>query len=91
MGFPNHYFDNAVATFLLCTLSHELQVPALKELGRVVKPGGLIRLLEYTWLHGAIRRAITKIWEPYVYWAFGAGLDRRTEVHVPEAGLQYCS
>jgi hypothetical protein len=23
-----------------------------------------------------------------VYWAYGAGFDRRTEEHVPEAGLQ---
>ena len=88
LNFPDHYFDNAVATFLFCTLPDELQVPALKELSRVVKPGGLIRLLEYTRPRKAIRRAITKIWEPWVYWAYGAGFDRRTEQHVPEAGLQ---
>jgi len=88
LDYPDRYFDAAVATFLFCTLPDELQVPALKELGRVVKPGGLIRLLEYTRPSGAIRRAITKIWEPWVYWAYGAGFDRRTEEHVPEAGLQ---
>ena len=73
LDYPDRYFDCAVATFLFCTLPDELQVPALKELGRVVKPGGLIRLLEYTRPSGAIRRAITKIWEPWVYWAYGAG------------------
>jgi len=88
LDYPDRYFDAAVATFLFCTLPDELQVPALKELGRVVKAGGLIRLLEYTRPRGAIRRAITKIWEPWVYWAYGAGFDRRTEEHVPEAGLQ---
>ena len=88
LDYPDRYFDCAVATFLFCTLPDELQVPALKELGRVVKPGGLIRLLEYTRPSGALRRAITKIWEPWVYWAYGAGFDRRTEEHVPEAGLQ---
>ena len=87
LDYPDRYFDAAVATFLFCTLPDELQVPALKELGRVVKAGGLIRLLEYTRPRGAIRRAITKIWEPWVYWAYGAGFDRRTEEHVPEAGL----
>jgi len=88
LDYPDRYFDAAVATFLFCTLPDELQVPALKELDRVVKAGGLIRLLEYTRPRGAIRRAITKIWEPWVYWAYGAGFDRRTEEHVPEAGLQ---
>jgi len=88
LDYPDRIFDAAVATFLFCTLPDELQVPALKELGRVVKPGGVIRLLEYTRPSGAVRRAITKIWEPWVYWAYGAGFDRRTAEHVPEAGLQ---
>jgi ubiquinone/menaquinone biosynthesis C-methylase UbiE len=88
LGYPDRYFDAAVSTFLFCTLPNEMQVPALKELNRVVKPGGLIRLLEYTRPSGTFRRAITKIWEPWVYWAYGAGFDRRTEEHMPEAGLQ---
>jgi ubiquinone/menaquinone biosynthesis C-methylase UbiE len=88
LEYPDHYFDGVVATFLFCTLADELQLPALKELGRVVKPGGLIRLLEYTRPSGVVRRAITKIWQPWVYWAYGAGFDRRTEEHVPQAGLQ---
>ena len=62
LAFPDRYFDAAVATFLFCVLPDALQVPALKELGRVVKPSGPIRLLEYTRPHGAFRRAITKIW-----------------------------
>jgi hypothetical protein len=31
---------------------------------------------------------MTRLWEPWVYWAYGAGFDRKTEQHVPEAGLQ---
>jgi ubiquinone/menaquinone biosynthesis C-methylase UbiE len=64
LDYPDRYFDGAVATFLFCTLPDELQVPALKELSRVVKIGGLIRLLEYTRPSGAVWRAITKIWDP---------------------------
>jgi ubiquinone/menaquinone biosynthesis C-methylase UbiE len=88
LDFPDQTFDAAVATFLFCTLPEELQVPALRELGRVVRPGGVIRLLEYTRPRGAFRRAITRIWEPWVAWAYGASFDRRTEEHVPAAGLQ---
>jgi ubiquinone/menaquinone biosynthesis C-methylase UbiE len=81
-------FDAAIATFLFCVLPDALQVPALSELGRVVKAGGLIRLLEYTRPRTAHRRIITRLWEPWIHWAYGAGFDRRTEQHVPEAGLE---
>ena len=87
LDFPDQIFDAAVATFLFCVLPDELQVPALKEIGRVVKRGGAIRLLEYTRPHDTVRRALTKIWEPWVGWAYGASFDRRTQEHIPEAGL----
>jgi ubiquinone/menaquinone biosynthesis C-methylase UbiE len=88
LDLPNQSFDAAIATFLFCTLPEKLQVPGLKELARVVKPGGVIRLLEYTRPSGAFRRAITRFWEPWVFWAYGASFDRHTEEHIPDAGLQ---
>jgi ubiquinone/menaquinone biosynthesis C-methylase UbiE len=88
LNFPDRSFDAAVATFLFCTLPDELQVAGMRELGRVVKPGGAIRCLEYTRPSGGLRRAMTRLWDPWVYWAYGAGFDRETEKHVPEAGLQ---
>jgi ubiquinone/menaquinone biosynthesis C-methylase UbiE len=84
---PDQHFDAAVATFLFCVLPDELQIPALGELRRVTKPGGIIRLLDYTRPQGAIRRAVTRLWEPWIHWAYGAGFDRRTEQYVPVAGL----
>jgi ubiquinone/menaquinone biosynthesis C-methylase UbiE len=88
LGFPDRTFDAAVATFLFCTLPDELQVAGMRELGRVVKPGGTIRCLEYTRPSGGLRRLMTRLWEPWVYWAYGASFDRQTEKHVLEAGLQ---
>jgi ubiquinone/menaquinone biosynthesis C-methylase UbiE len=88
LEFPDNSFDAAVATFLFCVLPDAMQAPALKELGRVVRAGGTIRLLEYVRPQGAMRRRIARLWEPWMYWAFGAGFDRNTEAHVPEAGLQ---
>jgi ubiquinone/menaquinone biosynthesis C-methylase UbiE len=87
LDFPNGFFDGAVATFLFCVLPDELQVRALKELARVVKPGGTIRLLEYTRPAGGLRRAITRIWQPWIYWAYGASFDRNTEQYLPSANL----
>jgi ubiquinone/menaquinone biosynthesis C-methylase UbiE len=88
LDFSDAAFDAAVATFLFRVLPDELQLPALRELGRVVKPGGLIRLLEYVRPQGTIRRVVAKIWEPWIGWAYGASFDRRTEERMPAAGLQ---
>ena len=88
LEFPTGSFDAAVATFLFCVLPNDLQVPALRELGRVVRPGGLIRLLEYVRPRGSFRRIMSRIWQPWIAFAYGASFDRHTERHVPEAGLE---
>jgi ubiquinone/menaquinone biosynthesis C-methylase UbiE len=88
LDFPSGLFDGAVSTFLFCVLPEDQQVVALRELHRVVKVGGTIRLLEYVRPHGLVRRIIAAIWEPWMMWAYGAGFDRRTEEHISEAGLE---
>ena len=88
LQFPTGSFDAAVATFLFCVLPDHLQVPALRELGRVVKHGGLIRLLEYVRPTGTLRRIVSRIWQPWVTWAYGASFDRQTEKYIPTAGLE---
>ena len=70
--FPDSTFDAAVASFLFCVLPDALQVPALRALGRVVKPGGVIRLLNYVRPRGVVRGVIAKLWQPCVARAFGA-------------------
>ena len=88
LAFANDTFDAAVSTFLFCVLPDRQQAPALRELGRVVKPGGSIRFLEYLRPHGTLRRIVSKIWEPWVAFAYGASFDRHTESHLPAAGLE---
>ncbi|HVB15980.1 MAG TPA: class I SAM-dependent methyltransferase [Stellaceae bacterium] len=88
LKFPTGSFDAAVATFLFCVLPEPLQVPALRELGRVVKPGGMIRLLEYVRPRATLRRIVSYIWQPWIAWAYGASFDRHTDRHVPAAGLE---
>jgi ubiquinone/menaquinone biosynthesis C-methylase UbiE len=85
---PAGHFDAAVATFLFCVLPEDLQAPALRELARVVKPGGPIRILDYVRPEGALRGLSARLWEPWMNWAYGAAFDRNTEAHVPEAGLE---
>ena len=88
LDFPAGSFDAAVATFLFCVLPDEVQLPALRELRRVVRAGGTVRLLDYVRPQRPLRRAIAGLWEPWVAWAYGASFDRRTEKYMPEAGLE---
>src|SRR4051812_18946008 len=61
-------FSAAVAAFVFCVMPDTDQPAALAELGRVVKPGGSIRLLEYVRPSGAFRGAIARLWEPWTAW-----------------------
>jgi ubiquinone/menaquinone biosynthesis C-methylase UbiE len=88
LDFPAGSFDAAVATFLFCVLPDEQQLPALRELRRVVRAGGIVRLLEYVRPRRPLRRAITRLWEPWIAWAYGASFDRKTEGYIPESGLE---
>lgn len=88
LDFPEAHFDAAVASFLFCVLPDDMQADALRELRRVVKPGGTLRLLEYVRPHGAWRGLIARLWEPWMTWAYGAGFDRRTEEHLRALGME---
>ncbi|MFP6741531.1 MAG: class I SAM-dependent methyltransferase [Alphaproteobacteria bacterium] len=86
-GFPDNHFDTVIASFLFCVLDHDLQQPALCELARICKPGGEIRLLDYTLSERPLRRAAMKAMAPWVNWLYGAGFDRNTKDHVTASGL----
>lgn len=87
-GLPDGHFDAAVATFLFCVLDDSLQLPALKELARIVEPGGEIRILEYQYSARPWKRFVMHLWAPWVRLAYGATFDRNTEQYLPDAGLE---
>ena len=87
-GFADSSFDAVVASFVFCVLKPDRQQAALEELGRIVKPGGEIRLLDYTWSRQPWRRFVMGLWAPWVGWAYGAGFDREPQRHVEPAGLE---
>ncbi len=87
-AFPDRFFDAVVATFLFCTLEEHQQLPALKELARICKPTGEIRLLDYGYSRNPFRRFVMGLWAPWVRWAYGAAFDRRPERYVSDAGLE---
>lgn len=86
--FPDAHFDVAVATFLFCVLDESEQLPGLRELRRVVKPTGEIRIVEYAYSQQPVKRFIMRLWAPWVRFAYGAAFDRDTERYVEAAGLE---
>jgi hypothetical protein len=46
-------------------------------------------LLEYVRPQGSLRRIVSRIWQPWIAWAYRASFDRETERHVPEAGIEF--
>ncbi len=86
-AFPDRHFDAIVATFLFCVLDPSQQLPALKELARICKPSGTIRLVDYAYSRGPVKRARMRLWAPCVRWAYGAAFDRDTERYLAPAGL----
>ena len=87
--FPDRHFDAIVATFLFCVLDEDRQLLALRELARICKPTGVIRLLDYTYSNDPLRRFMMRLWTPWVRWVYGAAFDRQTEQYIPQAGLEF--
>lgn len=88
LAFEDGAFDTVVATFVLLCLPDELQLPALRELARVTRPGGRILLLDY---HRSSRTAVRwwmRLLSAWLRWAFAARFDPTTERHLAEAGLE---
>ncbi len=85
--FPDGYFDSAVATFLFCVLDDDDQVPALRELARVCRPGSEIRILDYVLPEHPRRRRTARLMAPIVKFLFNASVERNTEQYVTAAGL----
>ena len=87
-GFADRRFDFVIATFLFCVLDDRLQLPALRELGRICKPGGEIRIIEYAYSKRPFKRFVMRLWAPWVRFMYGATFDRHTEQYVEAAGLE---
>jgi ubiquinone/menaquinone biosynthesis C-methylase UbiE len=86
--FADGRFDYVIATFLFCVLDDEDQLPALRELRRVCKPDGEIRLIEYAYSRDPLRRFVMRLWAPWVRLMYGATFDRHTERYLDAAGLE---
>ncbi len=86
LSFPENFFDAAVATFVFCSVPDP--VLGLRELARVVKPGGDIWLLEHVRIDKPIIGTLMDILNPFVVRIIGANINRRTVENVKRADLE---
>ncbi len=86
LDFPNAAFDSAVATFVFCSVPDP--VLGLHELGRVVRPGGHVLLLEHMRSPNPLLGAVMDFLNPLVVRMMGANINRQTVENVRKAGLE---
>lgn len=86
LDFPDASFDTAVAAFVFCSVPDP--VLGLREMKRVIKPGGHVVLLEHMRSPNPVVAALMDLFNPLVVRMMGANINRRTVENVQKAGLE---
>lgn len=87
-GFPDAHFDAIVSTFVFCVLEDNQQLPALKEVRRICKPDGVIKLLDYRLSEKPLLRRTMQVVSSWSGWAFDSRYRPTTEAYLEAAGLE---
>lgn len=88
IALPDDHFDGIVSAFVFCTLSDQDRLAGLRELGRVCKPDGVIRILDYSLSRRPVMRFVMRCCEPWFRWMFNATYQVRFEEFAALAGLE---
>ena len=86
LDFPDNIFDEVVATCVFCSVPDP--VLGLREIARVVKPGGQVLLLEHMRAANPLLGLLMDVLNPVVVRMMGANINRRTVENVQKSGLQ---
>ncbi|MDA0987870.1 MAG: class I SAM-dependent methyltransferase [Chloroflexi bacterium] len=86
LDFQDDTFDWAVASFVFCSVPNAVE--GLRELDRVVKPGGPILLLEHVRIDRPLIGRLMDICNPPAVRVTGANINRRTVENAARSGLK---
>ena len=86
LDFPDGTFDDVVETFVFCSVPDPML--GLKELARVVKPGGRVLMLEHVRAANTVLGTLMDVLNPVVVRISGANINRRTVDNVSQSGLR---
>lgn len=86
LSFADASFDTVTATCVFCSVADPVQ--GLREVARVVKPDGLVLLLEHVRPRNPLLGWLADRLSPLTRRLFGPEINRRTEENVAAAGLE---
>lgn len=85
MSFPDNTFDTAISTFVFCTVPHP--APGLRELYRVLKPGGKVIFLEHMKSDSKGLNLFLWMMEKVATPLLGTSMLRETQKEIEKAGF----
>ena len=81
----SNQFDWIISTFMCCVMPDEIQKLAIEQFGRVLKPGGRLRLLEIVYSKNEKIRRRQELFAPFVEKVYGARFDRNTLRYIKQS------
>jgi phosphatidylethanolamine/phosphatidyl-N-methylethanolamine N-methyltransferase len=85
LPFRDDTFDTVIASFVFCSVPDPVQ--GMKEVKRVLKPGGQVLLLEHMRPDSKILASFFDLINPLVVRIMGANINRKTLENMQDAGL----